>query len=109
MAAARNGFQLEADKCRRRRQRAGCSTSVSGRRRSPYARARRWTSISEARAVRNVRPGFRRRNAGKYDGLEESLRVVKPSGFFVIDDMLPQPNWPEGHAAKVPVLLNALA
>ena len=46
---------------------------------------------------------------GKYDGLEQSLRVVKPGGFFVIDDMLPQPNWPEGHAAKIPVLLNALA
>jgi hypothetical protein len=27
----------------------------------------------------------------------------------VIDDMLPQPNWPEGHAAKVPVLIEQLA
>lgn len=45
---------------------------------------------------------------GKYEGLEECLRVVKPGGFYVIDDMLPQPNWPEGHADKVPVLLKAL-
>jgi hypothetical protein len=22
-------------------------------------------------------------------------------GFYIIDDMLPQPNWPEGHADKV--------
>ena len=46
---------------------------------------------------------------GKYEGLDEALRVVKPGGFYVIDDMLPQSNWPEGHAAKVPVLLADLA
>jgi predicted O-methyltransferase YrrM len=44
----------------------------------------------------------------KYEGLQECLRVVKPGGFYVIDDMLPQ-NWPDGHADKVPVLINALA
>ena len=37
------------------------------------------------------------------------LAVVKPGGFYVIDDMLPQPNWPEGHAEKVPFLLDRLA
>jgi hypothetical protein len=26
---------------------------------------------------------------------------LAPSGQYVIDDMLPQPNWPEGHAGKV--------
>ena len=46
---------------------------------------------------------------GKYEGLDEALRVLKPSGFYVVDDMLPQANWPEGHADKVPVLLNALS
>ncbi len=46
---------------------------------------------------------------GKYEGLPDGLRVVKPGGFYLIDDMLPQPNWPEGHALKVPVLLEALA
>ena len=46
---------------------------------------------------------------GKYEGLEECLRVVKPGGFYVIDDMLTQPNWPPGHAEKVPVLLEKLA
>ncbi len=46
---------------------------------------------------------------GKYEGLKECLRVVKPGGFYVIDDMLPQPNWPEGHAAKVPILMKELA
>jgi len=46
---------------------------------------------------------------GKYEALEEALKVVKPGGFYIIDDMLPQPNWPEGHAEKVPVLLDRLA
>ncbi len=46
---------------------------------------------------------------GKYEALEDALAVVKPGGFYIIDDMLPQPNWPEGHAEKVPVLLDRLA
>jgi hypothetical protein len=31
--------------------------------------------------------------------------MLKPGGLYVIDDMLPQPNWPEGHAAKAEVLI----
>jgi predicted O-methyltransferase YrrM len=46
---------------------------------------------------------------GKYEGLEEALAVVKVGGFYVIDDMLPQPNWPNGHAAKIPALIERLA
>ena len=46
---------------------------------------------------------------GKYEGLEDCLRTVKRGGFYVVDDMLPQENWPEGHAAKIPLLLEALA
>jgi predicted O-methyltransferase YrrM len=46
---------------------------------------------------------------GKYEGLEEALSVVKAGGFYIIDDMLAQPNWPDGHAAKVPVLIERLA
>ena len=37
---------------------------------------------------------------GKYEVLNEALRLVKPGGFYVVDDMLPQPNWPAGHAPK---------
>ena len=47
--------------------------------------------------------------AGKYEGLNECLRVVRPGGFYIIDDMLPQANWPVGHAEKVPALLGQLA
>jgi predicted O-methyltransferase YrrM len=46
---------------------------------------------------------------GKYDGLDEALRVVRPGGFYIIDDMLPQPNWPEGHGPRVLALLEALS
>jgi predicted O-methyltransferase YrrM len=46
---------------------------------------------------------------GKYDGLDEALRVVRPGGFYVIDDMLPQLNWPEGHGPRVLALLETLS
>ncbi len=46
---------------------------------------------------------------GKYEALDDALALVNPGGFYVIDDMLPQPNWPEGHAAKVPALMGELA
>ena len=37
---------------------------------------------------------------GKYDLFEETWAVLNEGGFYIIDDMLPQPNWPEGHADK---------
>lgn len=45
---------------------------------------------------------------GKYDHLDEALALLNPGGLYVIDDMLPQPNWPDGHAAKVERLLGEL-
>lgn len=32
----------------------------------------------------------------------------RPGGLYVIDDLLPRPNWPDGHAPKVPKLIEAL-
>lgn len=46
---------------------------------------------------------------GKFNGLEEALAVVKLGGFYVIDDLLPQENWPADHAPKVPALIQDLA
>ena len=37
---------------------------------------------------------------GKYLMLDEVLAMLNPGGFYIIDDMLPQPNWPEGHHEK---------
>src|SRR3989442_37003 len=45
---------------------------------------------------------------GKYSHLDDALRVLKTGGLYVIDDMLPQPAWPEGHAANVAALLSLL-
>ena len=46
--------------------------------------------------------------SGKYRLLDEALALVRRSGFYVIDDMLAQPNWPDGHAEKVAHLVAAL-
>ena len=37
---------------------------------------------------------------GKYLLLEEVLDMLNPGGLYIVDDMLPQANWPEGHAEK---------
>lgn len=34
---------------------------------------------------------------GKYSELDETLDLIKVGGFYVIDDMSRQPNWPDGH------------
>lgn len=46
--------------------------------------------------------------SGKYRFLDEALELVKPGGLYIIDDMLPQQNWPDGHAAKVGDLIKHL-
>lgn len=46
--------------------------------------------------------------AGKYTHLEEALQCLKSGGLYVIDDMLPQSNWPEGHELKVSALIAEL-
>jgi predicted O-methyltransferase YrrM len=38
---------------------------------------------------------------GKYLLLNEVLSMLNKGGIYIIDDMLPQPNWPEGHHEKV--------
>jgi predicted O-methyltransferase YrrM len=46
---------------------------------------------------------------GKYFFLAETLALLKPGGLYIIDDMLPQPNWPDGHSEKAANLLATLA
>ncbi len=46
--------------------------------------------------------------SGKYRLLEETLSLLKPGGLYIIDDMLPQTNWPEGHAEKAAALISNL-
>jgi len=46
--------------------------------------------------------------SGKYETLTETLNLVKVGGFYIIDDMLPQPNWPAGHDQNVENLIDNL-
>jgi predicted O-methyltransferase YrrM len=41
---------------------------------------------------------------GKYSHLDAALRLLMPGGIYVVDDMLPHPNWPENHAPKAAAL-----
>ncbi|MFC3835543.1 MULTISPECIES: O-methyltransferase [Deinococcus] len=48
---------------------------------------------------------------GKFWTLDETLSLLAPGGIYVIDDLLPQANWPDGHQEKVDALradLNSL-
>jgi predicted O-methyltransferase YrrM len=43
--------------------------------------------------------------AGKFTHLDLALRLLRPGGIYLIDDLLPQPNWPDGHGATVAALV----
>lgn len=46
--------------------------------------------------------------AGKFTHLDEALRLLRPGGMYVLDDLLPQANWPDGHETKVTALIAQL-
>jgi predicted O-methyltransferase YrrM len=43
---------------------------------------------------------------GKFTHLNEALSLLRRGGIYVIDDLLPQANWPEGHGPKVAALID---
>ena len=45
---------------------------------------------------------------GKYSEIEDILNLIKKGGFYIIDDMIPQTNWPEGHQNKANRLIDYL-
>ncbi len=45
---------------------------------------------------------------GKFAQLDRVIELLAPGGLYVIDDLLPQPNWPDGHGANVQRLLAEL-
>ncbi len=45
---------------------------------------------------------------GKFSHLDEALAALRPGGIYVVDDLLPQPNWPDGHQANVDAYLDDL-
>ncbi|MBW8241345.1 class I SAM-dependent methyltransferase [Muricauda oceani] len=45
---------------------------------------------------------------GKYSHLDKTLGLLKKGGYYVIDDMKKQPNWPEGHEQKANQLIKSI-
>jgi len=45
---------------------------------------------------------------GKYDLFDETIELLNRGGLYIIDDMLPQPNWPLGHDEKVRLFISDL-
>jgi len=45
---------------------------------------------------------------GKYSETDEILDLIAVGGFYVIDDMTTQPNWPDGHQKNVDGLVEYL-
>ena len=45
---------------------------------------------------------------GKFSHLDQTLALLKTGGIYIIDDLLPQDNWPEGHQKKVHDLIKTL-
>ena len=45
---------------------------------------------------------------GKFDHLDQALALLRAGGIYLVDDLLPQPNWPPGHAPKVPLLIDQI-
>jgi predicted O-methyltransferase YrrM len=45
---------------------------------------------------------------GKYRLLDLTLDLLKPGGFYIVDDLLPQPNWPPNHGENVKRLIAEL-
>ena len=45
---------------------------------------------------------------GKFEVLNETLALLKTGGFYVIDDLHPQPGWAADHFPKVEHLIRVL-
>lgn len=45
---------------------------------------------------------------GKYSHLEKLLALIRPGGFYLVDDMSLQPGWPKGHEQKAVQLMDYL-
>lgn len=45
---------------------------------------------------------------GKYSHLDKVFQMIKPGGIYVVDDMLEQANWPNGHDKNVIQLIKQL-
>jgi predicted O-methyltransferase YrrM len=45
---------------------------------------------------------------GKFTHVDLALSLLAAGGVYLVDDLLPQASWPDGHAPKVPLLIEDL-
>lgn len=45
---------------------------------------------------------------GKFSHLDQALSLLAPKGCYVVDDLLPQSNWPDGHASRISPFIESL-
>lgn len=45
---------------------------------------------------------------GKFESLDKALSLINAGGFYLVDDLAPQPNWPQGHQPNVDRLIHIL-
>lgn len=45
---------------------------------------------------------------GKFDERDATLALLRPGGIYVVDDLLPQPNWPDNHQPRSDALVASL-
>lgn len=45
---------------------------------------------------------------GKFEKLSQTIGLLAPGGILLLDDLLPQPNWPENHSPRIPALFDQL-
>lgn len=45
---------------------------------------------------------------GKFHHLDQALDLLAPGGVYLVDDLLPQPTWPQGHETAVAALVERL-
>ena len=46
---------------------------------------------------------------GKYHHLDEAIETLKIGGLYIIDHMIPEANWPDGHENKSKELIKILS
>ena len=69
-----------------------------GRLRLVVEDANRWLENSEDQSFDLI---FADAMPGKYENFDLVWQILAIGGLYVIDDMLPQANWPEGHNLNV--------
>lgn len=45
---------------------------------------------------------------GKFSHLMLALNILNEGGMYIMDDLLPQKNWPDGHEPRVPELMSKI-